>query len=98
MLAVATGRLVTATFKTSEGEVSARVQHPPNGEGAVAIAWMTDVHVHGDWTHVRDADGWITEWRHGGLVVAAPTDSQLSEEKRLALKSATRSMLAWVAA
>lgn len=95
---MATGKLITATFKTPEGEVEARVHYPPDGEGAVAIAWMIDVHVHGDWTLVRDADGWITEWRHGGLVVAAPTDTELSEEKKLTLRSATRSMLAWVTA
>ena len=95
---MSTGRLVTATFKTPEGEIEARVQCPVEGEGAVAIAWMTDVHMHGDWTLVRDADGWITEWRHGGLIVAAPTDSELSEEKKIALRSAARSMLAWMAA
>lgn len=94
---MATGRLITATFKTPEGEIEARAQSQGEGEGAVAIAWMTDVHVNGDWTLVRDADGFITEWRHGGLVVAAPTDSELSEEKKLALRRATRSMLAWMA-
>ena len=86
--------LITATFKTPEGEIEARVQRTP--EGAVALAWMTDTHVHGDWTLVRDADGSGIEWRHGGLLVAPPTDDDLAANKKNALRNATRAMLAWV--
>lgn len=82
--------LITATFKTPEGEIEARVQRTP--EGAVALAWMTDTHVHGDWTLVRDADGSGIEW----LLVAPPTDDELAANKKNALRNATRAMLAWV--
>ena len=92
--------LITATFKTPEGEIEARVQRTP--EGAVAIAWMVDTRVHGDWTLVRDADGagrgTGIEWRHGGLLVTPPTDDDLSTNKKNALRYATRAMLAWVTA
>lgn len=86
--------LIVATFKTPDGEVEARVQRTP--EGAVALAWMTDTHVHGDWTLVRDADGYGVEWKRGGVTVARPTDDELSPNKKNILRLATKAMLVWV--
>lgn len=86
--------VIFASFKTPEGEIEARVQRTP--DGVVALAWMTDVHVHGNWTLIRDADDAGIEWRHDGVTVAPPTDDELSRNKKNALRSATRAMLAWV--
>ena len=86
--------LILAKFKTPDGEVEARVQRTP--DGAVALAWMTDTHVHGDWTLIRDADGFGVEWMHGGLTVVQPTDDELSHNKKNILRLATRAMLSWI--
>lgn len=86
--------VIIATFKTPEGEITARCTRLP--DGVAAMAFMTDTHVHGDWTLIRDADGGSIEWRHGGMIVAPPTDDELSKNKKNALRNATRAMLAWV--
>jgi len=86
--------LIAATFKTPVGEIEARVQRKP--DGVVALAWMTDTHVHGDWTLVREADDSGIEWRHSGLLVAPPSDVELPPDMKNALRNATRAMLAWV--
>jgi hypothetical protein len=86
--------LIVATFKTPDGEITARVQRKP--DGVVSLAWMTDTHVHGDWTLVRDGDGDGIEWMHGGLTVAPPSDDEISRNIKNALRNATRAMLAWV--
>ena len=86
--------LILATFKTPEGEINARVQR--TAEGAFAIAWMTDTHVHGDWTLIRAADESSIEWRHNGVLSLPPTDDEFSKNKKNALRNATRAMLAWV--
>ena len=86
--------LILAKFKTPDGEIDARVQR--TCDGVVALAWMTDVHVHGDWTLVRDGDGDGIEWHHSGEMVKPPTDDELSRNIKNALRNATRAMLAWV--
>lgn len=86
--------VIIATFKTPEGEITARVTRLP--DGVAAMAFMTDVHVHGDWTLIRSADDTGIEWRSNGMIVPTPTDDELSKNKKNALRNATRAMLAWV--
>lgn len=86
--------LITATFKTPDGEVSARVQR--TRDGVVSLAWMADTHVHGDWTLVRDGDGDGIEWHSHGELVAPPSDDVLSRNIKNVLRVATRAMLVWV--
>jgi hypothetical protein len=92
---------VHATFKTPNGEITARAHWIIERRGDVpvarssAIAHMTDVHVHGDWTVILASTDERIEWRHEGAIVGAPFDHQLPSELRTELLRTARVMLAW---
>lgn len=90
---------VHATFKTLVGEITARTHLVINRVLSEtyfsAIAYMTDVHVFGDWTVILSSRDDRIEWRHDGVIVGTPFDYELKTELRNQLLTAARVMLAW---
>lgn len=92
---------VHAAFKTPHGEITARANWIVDRHGPLpaprssAIAYMTDTHIHGDWTVILSSTDSNIEWRHGGVIVGAPFEHELKPELRAELVRAARVMLAW---